>query len=162
MKFPKHQETGRSCVGDGATLVEFHSTSGGMANAVIFDSASSLLFEAIASAYDFLTFPMVHGLCELIDTNQEGNAVLYKTGEVRTIAELLTISARGKKKVSRKAVAELCLLTGLILMESSENGEPMGVVAHGDLRPERIVVSVDGELSVIGYGLPNPAVVSWR
>jgi serine/threonine protein kinase len=162
VKFSKHQETGRSCVGDGATIVEFTSTTGILANAIVFDSASSLLFGAIASAYDFLNFPMVHGLCELIDTSEEDNAVLYQTGPVRTVAELLTMSARGKKKVSRKAVAELCLLTGLILIESSENGYPMGVTAHGDLRPERIVISAGGDLSIIGYGLPNPAVISWR
>src|SRR5690606_5872236 len=40
-------------------------------------------------------------------------------------------------------------------------GPIQGVYSHGDLNPSRLLVKEDGDVQIIGYGLPNPELLAW-
>jgi len=157
--------TGRKVDGPTAELIELQPDDGPLITAVQLEKSyrdMSRLGQSIELAYGFMTFPMVTGLVELKSYEAKDGALLYATGNSRSVAEILSTYRRAKKKVGPRAAIELCYLGGMILGEAAETGATQGVFSHGDLNPWRVLVRPDGELQIIGYGLPSPEVLRFR
>jgi hypothetical protein len=156
--------TGRRIAGPVSELVELESDDGILHTAIVFDEkyrGLPVLTQAIELARGFMEFPMVAGLVELSHFLPKDGAYVYPTGNARSLAEIIKYYRDTKSKFSKRAALELCYLAGLILQEASETGPTQGVWSHGDLNPARILVKDDGNVEIIGYGIPSPEVLSW-
>ncbi|MBW1880985.1 MAG: hypothetical protein JRJ84_21735, partial [Deltaproteobacteria bacterium] len=156
--------TGRRIAGPVSELVELEADDGILHTAIVFDEkfrGMPVLTQAIELARGFMEFPMVSGLVELSHYLPKDGAYAYPTGNARSLAEIIKYYRDTKGKFSKRAALEMCYLAGLILQEASETGPTQGVWSHGDLNPSRILVKEDGNVEIIGYGIPSPEVLSW-
>ena len=157
--------TGRKVDGPTAELIELQPEEGPLITALQLEPdyrGMKRMGQSIQLAFGFMSFPMVTGLVELDTWLPEEGALLYPTGDSRSVAEILSTYRRAKKQVGVRAAIELCYLGGMILAEAAETGAAQGVFSHGDLSPWRVLVRPDGELQIIGYGLPSPEVLRFR
>ena len=150
--------TGRQVVGPASTLVEFEDAEQVRYMAIIYDAKYRQLTglnTAVHLAMNFLQCPLVLGLVELSHHHPEEGAFFYPTSSSWSIAEILRLHRQEGVCAGHRAGLELCYLAGLVLTEASESGALQGVYSHGDLSPWRIVVQGDGDVQIIGYGLPQ-------
>jgi hypothetical protein len=151
--------TGRRISGPSADLVEVVLPGGGIGTALEFHPAwhgDPTLVAATRLGGSFLEMPMVVGLVDLIAADPDVGRCIYRTGAVRSVAELLHHARVEGKKVSRLACLQLVALAAEILEEGAETGAGQGVFSHGDLNPWRLTVRASGEVQIIGYGVPCP------
>jgi len=154
--------TGRTVDGPTADLVELTSAEGPLTTAIVLNEryrSLERLQRAITLGEGFMCFPMVTGLVEMTRYDRDAGALCYATGASRSIAEILKSHRDAGKMVGKRAAAELCYLAGMVLTEAAETGASQGVFSHGDLNPWRVLVRADGEVQLIGYGLPSPEVL---
>lgn len=111
---------------------------------------------ALTLGRSFLDRPMVFGVAPLHSVDAEAGQLRYQTGSGWSLAELLAAAQTRKRSLGPRAGAELAVLAGLVLTEAGEAGPMQGVFCHGDVSAHRILVRADGELMVLGYGLPEP------
>ncbi|MEZ4236022.1 MAG: hypothetical protein R3F59_07650 [Myxococcota bacterium] len=150
--------TGKQYREPAATLHEAESDSGLKHTIVAFDAAYrghpaiSSGVELIAS---FLSYPMVVGLVEMSHRDPAEGRFAYPTGPFWTLHELLRIHADLSRQIGLRAGLELAWLVGQILVEAAENGAVQGCFSHGGLTPWRIGLRTEGEVIVLGHGLPQ-------
>ncbi|HMV66590.1 MAG TPA: hypothetical protein PKA64_07045, partial [Myxococcota bacterium] len=104
----------------------------------------------------FLERPLVPGLAPLTRMDVDAGRYSYLTGEVWTLAEIMQEGRKRAGGLGERAAVEVGWLVGTALVEAAEAGETAGIVCHGDVSPWRITLRPDGELLIIGYGLPDP------
>lgn len=150
--------TGEKVAGPASDLVELESDKGLKHLAITFhrkyrqhDSLHAELRESMA----FLEQPDVCDLVGLKEFVPESGAFIYPTGNVISVAEILEVLAKMGESGGVKAGLELSYLVAQVLLEASEKGERYGVLTHGDLSPWRILCRSDGQVKLIGYGLPQ-------
>jgi len=97
---------------------------------------------------------MVPGITEL-DVHDENEATfVYPTGEIWCLAEVLQL-IRPMRPFGARAGLELCYLGAIILDQAAALGENHGINSHGNIDPWRVVLEADGDVQILGYGLPQ-------
>jgi hypothetical protein len=117
---------------------------------------------ALAVGRSFLEAPMVPGIVPLVLADIEGGRLVYATGEVWSLAEVLDAARARRASPSSRAAAELGWWVSNLLHEASEAGASAGVFAHGDLSPWRVLLRADGDIALLGYGVPDVEVLRVR
>ncbi|TVQ93391.1 MAG: hypothetical protein EA397_04545 [Deltaproteobacteria bacterium] len=110
-----------------------------------------LVDEVLDRGRGFLTNPMISGLVEIDDWSPGDHQLLYPTGRVWSLADLL---AHHRAALGPRAGLELAYRAALILQEASAAGEESGVPLHGDPTPWRWLIDAEGDLQLIGWGVP--------
>ncbi|MEO0601525.1 MAG: hypothetical protein AAF211_08820, partial [Myxococcota bacterium] len=156
--------TGRQFKDAGSTLVELIDEAGLRHTAIVLfdpfleDADLGLDFRGVQS---FLEHPMVTGLVELRHHDLLTGVFVYPTGPMWSIREILRIARDRKSALGVRTAIELGILGTEILVEASETGGLSGCFAHGSLNPWRVGLKPDGELQIIGYGVPQVEVVAF-
>ena len=156
--FEALEPTGREIKGPIDTLVEMTHTSGLKRTGIVFDpqfKAHPELGFGLQAFMGFLEDPGICNLLEISESDQRQGGFAYPTGACWSVAELLESLANVGKKAGARAGLELCYLAGSILHEASKVAPDTGLYCHGNLSPWRLMVKVDGQVQIIGYGLPQ-------
>ena len=117
--------------------------------------------ESLQLIWSFMTAPMVPGLTPLAGCSEDRRNFYYRTGPVWSIQELLSWLPRRTGEPYLRAGLELIAHSARILVEAAEVGEHEGIIAHGGLNPARIMVDLEGQLQIVGYGLPQVSVLNY-
>jgi hypothetical protein len=150
--------TGRQLLGPASDLVEVENDNGLCHTAIVYHKEyrqHSAITDALGVVLGFLESPLVTGLVELVGRDAEAGALIYPTGPVWSLAEVIRIMSDGGKAGGVRAGLELMYTSGQILVEGAEAGASQGVYSHGGLTPRRIMVKQDGQVMVIGYAVPQ-------
>ena len=157
--------TGRKLIGPASDLYELKGADDLKHTAIIFHpewANHPAITDALSVIQGYLESPLVTGLVELVNHFPEHGAFLYPTGKVWSVAEIVQALADRGERGGIRAGLELMYTAGQILTEGSEAGEAQGVYSHGGLTPRRIVVKSDGQVMVIGYGLPQVEILEYH
>ncbi|MFK7929760.1 MAG: hypothetical protein AB8H79_16325 [Myxococcota bacterium] len=157
--------TGDKVAGPASDLVELESEKGLKHLGITFHRKyrqHDALHSGLRDSRGFLESPDVCDLVELSDHVPESGAFIYPTGNVVSVARMLDVLARMGEPGGVKAGLELCYLVAQALQEASEKGERFGLSTHGDVSPWRIVCRSDGQVKLIGYGLPQIDMLVFR
>ena len=152
-------------IGPASDLVEVEDAEGLKLTAIVFHAQwrqHPAITDALGVIEGFLESPMVTGLVELSDRDAKEGSFLYPTGAVWSVAELIRMLSDRGERGGIRAGLELMYTAGQILVEGAEAGEPQGVYSHGGLTPRRIMVKADGQVMVIGYGLPQVEILQFH
>ncbi|MBN2797620.1 MAG: hypothetical protein JXX28_00580, partial [Deltaproteobacteria bacterium] len=156
------RETGRTVRGPVATLVELEDAQSTLHLSLQFREeyrGLEALTRAVELALSFLEFPMVPGVVDL-KARGEGT-FLYETGPVWTLQELIRQYRDAGQALGVRPAMDLVYLAAGILTEAGENGPVQGVFSHGGLTPNRILVDGDGQVTILGYGIPQVEVTAF-
>mgnify|MGYP003951299575 CR=1 FL=1 len=157
--------TGRKLIGPASDLYELEDADGLKHTAIIFHEkwcAHPAITDALGVIKGYLESPLVTGLVELTGHVPDQGAFLYPTGKVWSVAEIVQALADRGERGGIRAGLELMYTAGQILSEGSEAGESQGVYSHGGLTPRRVVVKSDGQVMVVGYGLPQVEILEYH
>ena len=158
-------ETGRRWIGPASDLVEMEDEDGLEHTAIIFHEEwreHPAITDALEVIEGFLESPMVTGLVEIVDRDPSTALFLYPTGRVWSIGEVVRMLSDRGERGGIRAGLELMYTAGQILVEGAESGQSQGVYSHGGLTPRRIMVKADGQVMVIGYGLPQVEILQFH
>lgn len=150
--------TGKQYREPAATLHEAESPSGLKHTIVAFDAAyrgHPAISGGVELISSFLEHPMVIGLVEMSHRDPAEGRFAYPTGPFWTLHELIRIHADLSRPLGLRAGLELAYLVGQIVVEAAENGAVQGCFSHGGLTPWRIGLRAEGEVIVLGHGLPQ-------
>lgn len=156
--------TGRRYGGPASDLVEVVSEKGLKHTAIVFHPeyrAHPVFTEGLQPIVSFLERPMVTGLVDLASHHVPAGEFLYPTGTVWSVAEIVRTLADLGQTAGIKAGLELAYLASNVLLEAAETGANHGVYSHGGLTPWRLTVKADGQVQVIGYGLPQVEILTF-
>ncbi len=163
LAIPGFVDTQRVLKGPGADLVELESTEGYLHTAVVFHPEyrkHPAITRALSVVLGFLESPMVTGLSELVAHDYQQGAFVYPTGRCWSLAQVVRTLAEMGKTAGLRAGLELMYSAGEILVDASEMGLAHGIASHGAVNPWRILLKADGQLQLIGYGLPQVEILS--
>jgi len=149
--------TGRELKGPGSALVEMEDPAGLLHTAIVFDERHRThpgLNLGVDLVRSFLDHPMVRGLVGLSHADRAAGLFAYPTGSVWSLKEVLRKYGDLSQSLGVRAGVELAWLAGQILTEAAETGPTLGCYSHGSLDPWRISLRADGQVQIIGYGLP--------
>ncbi len=151
-------ETGRRQPAPAGDWVQLESAKGLKHTALVykapFNTAPCLTSE-LQGSLPFMESPGVSGVAPLADYDRESATFVYKSGTVWSIAEVVRAFADLDESCGHRAGLELAYVTSQILIEASEKGSPHGVWSHRSLSPWRLALRGDGQVRVLGYGLPQ-------
>ena len=151
-------ETGRRQPAPAGDWVQLQSAKGLKYTALVykapFDTAPCLTSE-LQGSLPFMEEPGVSGIVPLADYDRETGTFVYKSGTVWSIAEVVRAFADLDESCGHRAGLELAYVTSQILIDASEKGSPHGVWSHRSLSPWRLALRGDGQVRVLGYGLPQ-------
>ena len=105
---------------------------------------------------------MVDGLSDMTRAVIGKGIFQFDTGSVMVLYDILRAMRDKRKPLGIRAGIELCIHIGNALQEASENGPMQGIYSSNGLTPWRIVVDAEGLPSIIGYGLPQIDMVTFR
>ena len=158
-------ETGRKWIGPASDLVEVEDSDGLKHTAIVFHEEwrqHPAITDALGVVLGFLESPMVTGLVELVQRDAAKGMFVYPTGMVWSVAEIVRLLSDRGERGGIRAGLELMYTAGQILVEGSEVGQPQGVYSHGGLTPRRIMVKADGQVMIIGHGLPQVEILQFH
>jgi hypothetical protein len=157
--------TGRELRDPAARLVEAQGDDGRTYTVIDFDAVhdghESLTLN-VEMVLSFMEYPMVTGLVELGKHDIPHGHFAYPTGSVWLLADILRAFGDFGQVVGLRAAMELAWLVGQILVEAGDTGPMQGCFSHGNLNPWRIALRADGEVQVLGYGLPQVELIRHR
>lgn len=157
--------TGRKMIGPASDLIEVEDEDGVVLTALVYHSnwqQHPAITDALGVIIGFLESPLVTGLVELVGHEPAEGVFLYPTGSVRSVAEVVRMLADRGERGGIRAGLELMYTAGQILVEGAESGESQGVYSHGGLTPRRVMIKSDGQVMVIGYGLPQVEILQFH
>ncbi|MCB9675043.1 MAG: hypothetical protein H6737_07995 [Alphaproteobacteria bacterium] len=155
------KSTGRLLAGPGGSLVELTDDRDLKHMAVVFDPAyrdHPCLNGDLEQRIGFMEAPEVTGLARMVAHTPEEGAFVYPTGTVWSVAEVVRELASMGEVGGVKAALELCFMTGEILVEAADKAVHSGLDGHGSLDPWKLLLKADGQVLLLGYGLPRPEV----
>lgn len=120
------------------------------------------LRSGLQSRLGFMEDPRVNGLAPLVFHHPSEGLFAYATGAAWAVSEVLAVFAGLGKAVGTRAGLELMFQAGQILLEAAAVGAEEGVDSHGSLSPWRIFLRADGQVRIVGYGLPQPELLKYR
>ncbi|TNE90632.1 MAG: hypothetical protein EP330_07720, partial [Deltaproteobacteria bacterium] len=156
--------TGRRISGPASDLIELNAESGLKHTAIQFNEAfwdHAGITSSLTVVLGFLESPMVTGLVELVERDRDSGTFVYPTGSVWSVAEVIRTMANAGRIPGIRAGLELCYVAGQVLMEAGESGPAQGIYSHGGLTPWRLMLKADGQVQLIGYGLPQVEVLQY-
>jgi len=156
--------TGRRIHGPASDLVELVAESGLRHTAVVFHPEyreSQAINSALSVVLGYLESPMVTGMVELVAHEPQQGAFVYPTGQASSVAEINRAYADLGEAPGTRAGLEFMYAAGEILTDASETGETHGVYSHGGLTPWRALFKPDGQVQIIGYGLPQVEILQF-
>ena len=168
---PEWEPTGRSFGGPAARWVEV-ARQGELYTALVVDSElrNPRAFDPMVVALGFLEAPSIEGLAPLTLLVRQQGRLVYRTGPLWPLGQVLPAVA-ATIGPSPRAACELAALVAPILEAAARSGREVGLTSHGGLTPWRLGLDDDGEVLVLGYGLPQlelsevdrkPDAASWR
>ncbi len=102
------------------------------------------------------------GVARLLHRDARTATFLYETGDARLLSELLADARAQQLPGSPLAALQLLRQVAPLLDVAAEAGDPYGLRGHGGLNPWRLLVRPDdGEVTLLGYGLPSVEVLEW-
>lgn len=156
--------TGRRIAGPGVNLVELSNAEGVKHSALVVDPAHRdhpTLHGELEFGIGFMEQPDVTGLMRLAKHSPDEGAFIYPTGTIWSLSEVIRELAGQGEVGGVKAGLELCYMAGEILVEASDQSSHSGLPGHGSIDPWKLVLRPDGQVSIIGYGLPRPEIEAW-
>ena len=150
--------TGRKTVGPDSELIEVENPDGHKQTAIVYDKVyrdHHRLTTDVELVQSFMEFPMVEGISCLSRAPSGQGLFQYDTGSVLALIEVLRAYRDQRKAIGGRAAIELLLTITQMLQEASENGPMQGIYSHGGITPWRIALDADGEVQLLGYGLPQ-------
>lgn len=156
--------TGQKVAGPASDLVELENDKGLRHVAVMFHRKyrdHEALTEDLRDIRPFLEAPDVCDLVELIDVVPESGAFIYPTGTAISVAEMLEVLAKMGEPGGVKAGLEMAYQVAQILQDAYIKSEKHGLFSHGDVSPWRILCKTDGQVQVIGFGLPQMDAIAY-
>ena len=157
--------TGRKTSGPTADLIELAVPGGNFQTAIVYNDAYHAhtgLTTDVELVQSFLEFPMVDGLSDMTRAVIGKGIFQFDTGSVMVLYDILRAMRDKRKPLGIRAGVELCVHIGRALQEASENGPMQGIYSSNGLTPWRIVIDASGMPSIIGYGLPQIDMVTFR
>lgn len=155
------QGTGRRLTGPGISLEEVANGKGVKHSVLLVDAAHRdhpTLHSDLEFGIGFMEQPEVTGLVRLASHSPDEGAFVYPTGTVWSVAEIVRELASVGEVCGIKAGLELCYMAGEILVEAADQSAHSGLPGHGSVDPWKLVLKPDGQVSIIGYGLPRPEI----
>lgn len=156
--------TGRRIGGPAMDLVEVESSEGLHHTAICYYDEFIEHPALLADLNEFGKFmedPGVTGLSPLKDHDDELGQYLYPTGTAWSVAEVVRAFADLGETCGIRAGLELAYVTSQILQEAEEEAARFDLYNHGSLDPWRIMIKRDGQVLVIGYGMPQVEVLDF-
>ncbi len=153
--------TGRRLAGPGASLVEVVDEGDLKHTAVVFEPVyrdHPSLSGDLQAHLGFMEQPDITGLGRLAVHRAGEGAFVYPTGTVWSIAEVVRELAAEGEAGGVKAGLELCFLAAEILVEAADKEVESGLASHGSVDPWKLALKADGQVVVLGYGLPRPEI----
>lgn len=157
--------TGTRLAGPASDLVELQNDKGLTHLGIAFHRRyrdSDAITTELRGIRGFMEHPDVCDLAELVEVVPESGAFIYPSGNAVPVAQMLEELARMGEPGGVKAGLELCYLTATILQDAYDRGERHGIYSHGDLSPWRLVCKPDGQVQVLGFGLPQVDMIAFR
>jgi hypothetical protein len=148
--------TGRRLDGPDAALVELH-RDGHVWTGLVHHprvQRAETIQATLDKAAPFLRNPMVSGLVELDAWWAQDHTLVYPTSRTWSLAELLHRGREAETSLGIKAGLELAYVGALLLQEGAEAGGEGHAPLHGDPSPWRWLLDDDGDLHLIGWGIP--------
>ncbi|MFT4622847.1 MAG: hypothetical protein ACI8PZ_001503 [Myxococcota bacterium] len=156
--------TGRVIRGPSSDLVEVVAKNGLKHLVVAFHpkyAEHPAIHSGVQARVGWMEQPEVGGVVRCSSYLPEQSSFLYPTGTVWTLAEVVRSLSDGGDAGGVKAGLELCYLAGEILADAAEVAPAHGVPNHGSLDPWRVLLKADGQVVVLGYGLPAVDVLAY-
>ncbi|MBT3220455.1 MAG: hypothetical protein HN348_15320, partial [Proteobacteria bacterium] len=153
--FPGMSATGRRVRGPITDLIEFIDDDDVIFTALVFQSAyrsDPTLDDGIETILGFLEMSMVPGLLDLKLHPAKTGTFVYRTLKARSLWELVGCF---DEPMGEKAGLEVLEKGAAILLEAAATGEVQGVYCHGGIAPTNVLVSEEGAVGIIGYGIPQ-------
>ncbi len=168
---PEWVPTGRSSMGPTARQVEV-AHAGELYTALVLHAElrEPRALQPLVLALGFLEAPDIYGLAPLVQLSIDQGRLVYRTGPVWPLAQVLPAVASAFGPCPR-AACELAAEVAPALERAALAGAEVGLHAHGSLSPWTLALDEDGEPLVLGYGLPplelratdlKPDAASWR
>jgi hypothetical protein len=101
----------------------------------------------------FLERPAVPGIARLTHVDREVGAVVYASGEVWSLAEVVASLRRRGEVPGVRAGVELAWRVSALLAQARDDAAAVRLAAHGAIDPWRIALRKDGQVYLLGYGM---------
>lgn len=148
--------TGRSFWGPDARLLELiDDRATYMALQVHREHRSARPLVDLIDRLDFLRAPDVPGLAPVVDYRPESATLLYATGPVWPLVQLVSATRQAHAPPRARAALEFMAHTARLLEQAVRAGHRHELYSHGSLNPWRLLVDPEGRPVVIGFGLPQ-------
>ncbi len=158
--------TGRRVVGPSADLIEVDDGEDGLKHTALVFHERYREHEALNASLELvepvIACPLVTGIVEVSRWDRGSASFLYPTGTAWTISEVVRAFRDGGRQVDPRAVVEMLYLAGLVVADASETLPEFGVYSHGSLSPLRVLMKADGQVQLLGYGIPQVEIMAWR
>ncbi|MFK7927349.1 MAG: hypothetical protein AB8H79_04125, partial [Myxococcota bacterium] len=157
--------TGRKTAGPDSDLIEVENPDGHKQTAIVYDKSwreHDLLTTNVELVQSFMEFPMVEGIACMSRAPSGEGLFQYESGSVLALIEVIRAYRDQRSVIGVKAAVEMVKSITSMLQEASENGPMQGIYSHGGLTPWRIALDADGNVQVLGYGLPQMDMVAVR
>lgn len=148
--------SGRRLEGPAADLVELH-RDGHVWTAIEYREPwrrPDVVEAALQARGAFLRNPTVAGVVDLDAWWPEQSRLVYPTGRVWSLAELLLRARQAGARLGLRAGLELAYVGGALLESAAELGLEADADVHGNPSPWRWMLDDDGDLELIGWGIP--------
>lgn len=159
------KRTGRRVRGPAVDLVECVADNGLKHTALVYHPEyrdHPRLGRSLQGLLGFLEAPGVSGLVALASHAPDEGAFIYPTGGAWSVAEVIRLLADQGEALGVRAGLELAYLAGTVLLEASEAARNTDAICHGAVDPWRLLIKPDGQVLVIGFGLPPVEMIDYQ
>jgi hypothetical protein len=157
--------TGVKVTGPASDLVELEDAKGLKHTGITFHRKyrdHACLTSDLVQIAPFLERPDVCDLLELVERVPEQGAFIYPTGSVFPLADAFDVLSKMGEIGGVRAGLELCFRVAQVLQDAYTKADRFRIYHHGDLSPWRLVLKSDGQVRVIGFGLPQVEMIVAR
>lgn len=113
------------------------------------------LIDALQQVESFLERPGVPGLAPLASVQPRKGLLVFETGPVWPMCQVLSMCKRDDAPSRQRATIELLARSSAMLDVAAHRSEPLGVPHHRGLTPWRIGLRPDGAPVILGWGIPQ-------
>jgi hypothetical protein len=101
----------------------------------------------------FLERPGLPGIARLTHLDRDTGAVVYASGEVWSLAEVVASLRRRGEIPGVRAGVELAWRVATLLAEAQGDAAAVRLAGHGAIDPWRVALRRDGQVYLLGYGM---------
>ncbi len=155
--------TGRRVAGPGCDIVELDSAEKGKHTALQFHAEfrdHPSIGNALGNVVTFYESRPHPAFADLVDIPEDG-VFIFATGATWTVAELVRKLADQGRVGGIRAGLELMYLSAQALEEAQNKRRKHGLHAHGAISPWRLCVKNNGDVQMLGYGIPQAELLAF-